>query len=247
MQPVTFHNASAAGEVAGQLNEAERRRLFEVVIQAPRAPRVVLEVGTWLGGGSTVHLLRALHERGSGHLWGIEADRSVFEQMVANIRRAAPAAAHRFTPLFGLSQEVLPRWLAEQPPGFEIDLAFLDGGNNPMEQITEFQLIDPFMPVGAHLLSHDAKLRKGRFLVPYLSALDNWESRLHDISDEGLFEARKLAAKPSPASRTAAEAVLRQLRRAPAELAARYLPHWVRAGVLRCLPTRWARKLSDGR
>lgn len=247
MHQAAFDNASPPGELAGQLNPAERRRLVEVVAHAPRAPRVVVEVGTWLGGGSTVHILRALHQRGCGHLWGIEADRSIFEQMTANIRRAVPEAAHRFTPLFGLSQNVLPRWLAEQPPGFEIDLAFLDGGNNPMEQITEFQLIDPYMPVGAHVLAHDAKLRKGRFLVPYLSAFDNWESQLHDISEEGLFEARKLAAAPSPTSRAAAEAILRKLQRAPAELAARYLPHWARAGVLRCLPARWARKLSDGR
>jgi predicted O-methyltransferase YrrM len=247
MQPAIFDNASLAGEIAGQLNAAERHRLIEAIANSARPPRAVLEIGTWLGGGSTVHLLRALERRGNGHLWGVEADRSVYERMVANLRAAAPEAVHRFTPLFGFSQEVLPRWLAEQPPGFELDLAFLDGGNNPMEQIVEFNLLDPFMPVGAQLLAHDAKLRKGRFLVPFVSALDNWESQLHDISAEGLFQARKIAREPSPASCRAADAVLRRLRRRPAELAARVLPHWARAAALRCLPARFARKLSDGR
>ena len=68
-----------------------------------------------------------------------------------------------------------------------------------MEQITEFQLIDPRIPVGGTLMAHDAKLRKGKWLVPYVSTLDNWECKLHDISDEGLFVAKRKL----PASLTA--------------------------------------------
>ena len=81
-----------------------------------------------------------------------------------HLEKAVPAALHRFTPLFGFSQQVIPQWLAQQGPGFEIDLAFLDGGNNPLEQIIEFRLLDPHMPVGAVLMFHDAKLRKGNRL-----------------------------------------------------------------------------------
>jgi len=29
-------------------------------------------LGTWLGGGSTLHILRALEQNGVGHLYGIE-------------------------------------------------------------------------------------------------------------------------------------------------------------------------------
>lgn len=56
-------------------------------------------------------------------------------------------------------------------PEFRVDLAFLDGGDNPYEQVREFQFLDPRIPVGGQLLSHDAKLRKGRWLVPYVLAL----------------------------------------------------------------------------
>ena len=205
-------------EISGQLSAAERQLLVDAVRSGPRQPQVALEVGTWLGGGSTAHILDALEKNGAGHLWGIEADRAIYDQMIQNLKKAVPAAVHRFTPLFGFSQKVIPRWLAEQGPGFQIDLAFLDGGNSPMEQIIEFSLIDPYMPVGAVLMSHDAKLRKGRWIVPYLARLDHWESQLHDISVEGLFAARKIAARPSPKSLRNARLALLKMRCAPLKL-----------------------------
>src|SRR5882724_2552968 len=121
-------------QIEGQLNETERRLLTEALTHCPEKPKVVVEVGTWLGGGSTLHILRALEKNGVGHLWGIEAERSVYDQMLANLRTAAPEAAQRFTPLFGFSQDVLRQWLPEQGANARVDFAFLDGGNNPREQ-----------------------------------------------------------------------------------------------------------------
>jgi hypothetical protein len=232
--------------IEGQMNEAERQALRPAVVGAAKRPRVVLEVGTWLDGGSTVHLLRALEENGEGHLWDIEADRSIYERMVANIEAAAPQARHRFTPLFGFSQEVIPRWIAEQPQPLETDLAFLDGGNRPMEQITEFHLLDPHMPVGAQLFAHDARMRKGKWLVPYVSLLDNWESQLLDTSEVGLFHAIKKATRPSAESERAARRKLLQMRLEPAEIAAALLPSSVKGLALRMLPSKLSRRLSDG-
>ena len=166
-----------SADIPGQLNVEERRIITAAIIDAPKKPEIVLEVGTWFGGGSTLHLLRALEHNATGHLWGIEADQSIYERMVTNIRRAAPEVCHRFTPLLGFSEDVIPRWLEQLGSDAKIDVVFLDGGNNPREQITEFGLLDPHMPVGAVLIAHDAKLRKGKWLVPYISTLDNWESK----------------------------------------------------------------------
>jgi len=221
--------------------------LTEAILKAAHKPRVALEVGTWLGGGSTIHLLRALEENGAGHLWGIEADESIYERMIANIRSVSPQLVARFTPLFGLSQEVIPRWLAEQDENFQIDLAFLDGGNNPSEQIIEFRLIDPHMPVGGILMSHDAKLRKGKWLIPYLRRLDNWESQLHDVSAEGFFFARKIAPQPSADSLRSARSHLFRMRLEPAEIAAALLPAKICGAVLHLLPDRLSLKLGQGR
>ncbi|MBA2434084.1 MAG: class I SAM-dependent methyltransferase [Chthoniobacterales bacterium] len=238
---------TTAAAIAGQLNAAERRLVTEAIVKAPRKPRVVLEVGTWLGGGSTLHLLRALEQNGEGHLWGIEADRAIYERMLANIGSAAPEALHRFTPLFGFSDVVIPKWLAEQGNDFLVDVAFLDGGDNPLEQITEFRLLDARIPVGGQLLSHDAKLRKGRWVVPYLSALDNWSAELHDVSEEGLFHAHKLRASPSPESLWGAEKELRRLRANPVERLGAFLPQPANAFLLRFLPGRLIRRITQGR
>ncbi|PZR73151.1 MAG: hypothetical protein DLM52_11650, partial [Chthoniobacterales bacterium] len=150
-------------QIAGQLNAEERRIITAAVLEQRPKPEVIVEVGTWLGGGSTLHFLRALEENGEGHLWGIEADKNVYTKMLQNIGRAAPEALHRFTPLFGFSQDVIPQWVAQQGAGFAVDIAFLDGGNNPGEQITEFKLLDPHVPIGGQLLAHDAKMRKGKW------------------------------------------------------------------------------------
>src|ERR1039457_4821190 len=113
--------------IEGQLNETERRLITEAITGAAKKPLVAIEVGTWLGGGSTLHIQRAIEKNGTGHLWGIEADRSTYERMLANIRAEAPEAANRFTPLFGFSQDVLAQWKKEQGPGARVDFAFLDG------------------------------------------------------------------------------------------------------------------------
>ena len=67
-----------APEIPGQLNATERRLLTEAITLAPKKPEILIEVGTWLGGGSTLHILRALEKNDAGHLWGIEADRSIY-------------------------------------------------------------------------------------------------------------------------------------------------------------------------
>ncbi|MBA3544340.1 MAG: class I SAM-dependent methyltransferase [Chthoniobacterales bacterium] len=233
--------------IPGQLNEEERRILASAVCDAIKRPQVVLEVGTWLGGGSTLVFLRGLQQNGAGHLWGIEADRSVYDAMLANIRAAAPEALHRFTPLFGFSDAIIPKWVSDNGGDLSVDLVFLDGGDNPMEQVTEFHLLDPHIPIGGELFSHDAKLRKGKWLVPYVSALDNWSAQLHDVSEEGLFQAKKIRERPSQQSLRAAAAVLWRRRLNPVELVGAFLPSAVNTALLRLLPSSVAKRITQGR
>jgi hypothetical protein len=129
----------------------------------------------------------------------------------------------------------------------QIDAPFLDGGNRPWEQIMEFNLIGPRIPVGGILLSHDAKLRKGKWLMPFVSLLDNWECKLNDLSQEGLFQARKIAPHPSAASLKSARRRLLKLRLSPVEAAAAVIPGAVCGTVLRLLPSGFTRRLAEGR
>jgi predicted O-methyltransferase YrrM len=233
--------------IDGQLNERECQILTAAICDAPKKPQVILEVGTWLGGGSTLHFLRALQKNGEGHLWGIEADRSIYDRMIENIRAAAPEALLRFTPLFGLSQKIIPSWLAEKGVNWTVDVAFLDGGDNPFEQITEFKLLASRIPVGGRLLAHDTKLRKGKWLRPYLSLLDNWRVQIHDVSDEGLLEAVKLREQPGAASLHVAEKKLFCLRLDPVEVAGSLLPSKVCKVILNMLPRKLTVRVSQGR
>src|SRR5208282_2615359 len=114
----------------------------------------------------------------------------------------------RFTPLFGFSEKVLPSWVASLPADAGIDLIFLDGGNHPCEQIFEFKLLDPHIRVGGVLMAHDARLRKGKWLVPYLSQLDNWKTKLFDLSEVEMLRACKIKDQPSEESRRSAERIL---------------------------------------
>ena len=199
------------------------------------------------GVEGTLHLLRALEANGCGRLWGIEADRSIYESMLANIKAAAPDAAARFTPLFGLSSEVIPQWLEQMGDDLQIDLVFLDGGDNPNEQIREFELLADRVRISGYLFAHDAKLRKGKWLHPYLKLLDNWKVEMYDVSTEGLLGARKLRAAPTDASRDAARQTLKKLRREPVELLGRWLPAPACALILRSLPTKLRNRVSQGR
>ncbi|HEV2328290.1 MAG TPA: class I SAM-dependent methyltransferase [Verrucomicrobiae bacterium] len=236
----------SSATIEGQLNARERAFIFDTIANAPVKTRVALEVGTWLGGGSTLHILRALEKNGMGHLYGIEADRSIYERMIANIRGAAPEAAGRFTPLFGMSMEVLPSLLKSLPEDQAIGFAFLDGGDSPLEQIEEFKLLAPHICAGGVLAAHDARMRKGKWLAPYVSLLDNWKSEVLDLSVEGVFSAHKLAAEPSPASLRAAERKLARMRLEPKEFLSRFMPRWCRGLVLRLLPRHLSRRLTLG-
>jgi len=231
--------------IQGQLSAVERDFITQAILNAPVKPRLAVEVGTWLGGGSTLHILRAMEKNQTGHLYGIEAVSSIYTQMVENIRKAVPQGANRFTPIFGFSDEAIPKLIGMQSPDAAIDFVFLDGGNNPMEQIMEFRLLDPYIPVGGQLLSHDARRRKGKFLVPYLQLLDNWESDLPDFSEAGLFYARKLRPAPSPASLKTAKRKLAQLRLEPKEAVAALLPSWLCVLILKLLPRSLARSLGE--
>jgi hypothetical protein len=230
----------------GQLSPAERQLITDAVCHAPRTPLIVIEVGTWLGGGSTLHFLQAMEKNGAGHLWGVEADHAIYDRMMENLRKHAPDLLHRFTPLFGLSEDVLPEWIAQRPKPLVIDIVFLDGGDNPLEQVREFEILDPFLPVGAQLFSHDARKRKGKYFVPFLLRLDNWQVEVHDFSENGILAARKISGQPSPASLRDAQARLRQIRRSSLELLARFAPKSVKGRLLRLMPRAIFDRLYQG-
>jgi hypothetical protein len=167
--------------------------------------------------------------------------------MVANIRSAGDELVARFTPVFGFSQKVIPDLIKDMGKDAVFGFVFLDGGDNPMEQIEEFQLIRDYVPVGGVIMGHDAKLRKGKWLVPYMRAHDKWECVLHDVSEEGLFEVRKVSDHPSEDSKNKAASLLSTMRMQPTELIGRLLLTPLIKIILRFIPTKLLLKITQGR
>lgn len=233
--------------IQGQLNSTERKILIEYLLKGDKPPQIAIEVGTWLGGGSTLHILRELVRLGEGHLWGIEADKSIYESMISNIRSALPRSLFHFTPIFGFSQKVLPELIRNQSAKQAIDFVFLDGGDSPSEQVDEFEILDPSIAVGGRIISHDAKLRKGKWFVPYIMALDHYESELHNVSDEGLLTAIKIRDFPSAQSKANARRILRRLKQDPVEFLGRTSPRWALRLASKILPAFLIRRIGQGR
>ena len=228
--------------IESQLHPVEKEIIARRV-EAMRDPNI-LEIGTYKGGGSTLTFLEALKRKSSGRLIGIEADPDVFAVMKANITSVDPGYLAFFEPINGFSQRVIPGLLTKYP---RFDLAFLDGGNNPREQIEEFELLKDAIPVGGFLFSHDANLRKGHWLVPYLTELDNWRVAIHQASEEGLLEAEKIGVSPSPASLRRARNVLCRRKLSPVELATLLFPSSFKGFVLKLLPLKIRRRIGEGR
>jgi len=225
-----------------QLHPAEKEILKSKTLAA--AQPTILEIGTYKGGGSTLTFLEALKRKGPGRLIGIEADPDVFAEMKANIASVDSEFFDFFEPICGFSQRLIPDLLLRFP---RFDLVFLDGGNNPREQIDEFELLKNAIPVGGYLFSHDANLRKGHWLVPYISELDNWRVTIHQASEEGLLEAEKVSEHPSVASLRRARSVLRRRMLSPVEIATLLFPSSFKGFVLKLLPFKIRRRIGEGR
>jgi hypothetical protein len=227
----------------GQLNSVERNLIVEAVTSLLPDKPVCLEVGTYKGGGSTLHILKAL-AKSDGILFGIEASQQIFQEMSASLVYHQPELCRRFFPVCGFSQKVIPS-LVDESRLRKVNFAFLDGGNNPNEQIEEFFILDSLMPVGSILMSHDAFLRKGKFLRRILPLLDHWQTEILPVSTEGLLVAKKVASQPTNSFK--AKLVLFLCRLSPLELAAKLSPHWFRSTLFRALPQRLTAWIADGR
>jgi len=236
---------TAAPFLEGQLNDVERNYIFQAVAELlPKKPACI-EVGTDKGGGSTLQILQAL-AHGEGLLFGIEASQENYAEMTKTLLLREPGLFKRCGPSCGFSQKVIPALIAKRRlPA--VDFAFLDGGNNPREQITEFKLLDPLMPVGSALMAHDVLLRKGKWLRRFLPLLDHYETRILPISTEGLLVAKKIRPRPSTGSKAIACLVLTLSICAPLELVSRLTPSWLCAFFLKLLPRKLSVRIAEGR
>lgn len=158
----------------GQLWPAERAALYDFVMDAN--PRVVLEVGTWKGGGSTWQIVSALRARkNKGILYTCEINETFFNE-ATQIYTHDPQVRCYFKTGNQLLKELRDQNVVP-------DVLFMDGSEDPSEALEDFCLYDSMCGSGARFACHDWDLgtradglssSKAALLRPHLEQNSNW-------------------------------------------------------------------------
>ena len=156
-------------EIPGQLWFADRKAIYQTV-KACR-PRIVFEIGTWQGGGSTLFITQALYENGAGRLHTVELDPDKQAQAVENYRRYCPDLLPFVDFHAGSSTDVYPSVLRREG---RADLLFLDGFGDE-QSLAEFEMFAPYLKAGAIVIAHDWFDVKMSLLRPLLEADLSWQ------------------------------------------------------------------------
>lgn len=123
----------------------EREFLHESVIAA--RPNIVLEVGTWKGGGSTWQILEALKKNGSGMLYTCETDNDFFresKELYGNDPQIEVCHESSESLISGMIQKnLIP------------DFIFFDGPEDADTAFKDFITLDPLLKSGCVFMMHD--------------------------------------------------------------------------------------------
>lgn len=151
--------------VRGQLWYAERRLLYTTVLRT--APRVVFEIGTWEGGGSTLFIARALSEIGAGVLHTVELDEDRARMARSSFDAHLPELAGYVRFHHGSSTDVIPSLLTTEG---RCDLLFLDGAQDARQTMQELKMFLGHLAPGSVVVAHDWDNEKMAEVRPMLEA-----------------------------------------------------------------------------
>lgn len=160
----------------GELLPAERALLHETVLN--NAPKLVLEIGTWKGGGSTHQIATALSKNQSGVLHTCETNSDFYHEAIQiyNTDEWKDTVFCHHQPSTQLIQQLID---ANQIP----DFVFEDGPEDPELNMADFALLEPHLSKGAIFCAHDWDLDKrvdggvsikSRLVRPYIENSSSW-------------------------------------------------------------------------
>jgi len=157
---------------SGQLADVERRYLYDLV--RVTRPQIVVESGTWKGGGSTLFLANALADNADGELHSWESHEPFHREATSFYRRQKRLRdrVHLHLGDFVRAAEGFSNSFISGT-----GVVFLDGGDETpegklklpedqypaaSENVRSFQLLSPRLQPGTHLLLHDWGVQGGR-------------------------------------------------------------------------------------
>ena len=161
----------------GQLLEQERKYLTDIVLKIK--PNIVLESGTWYGGGSTLSLVKGLFENKKGTLHTVEEHYDYYK--IANdFYKNSQYSEH-----IKLYHNSFVNVIRDMNL-LEVDLIFLDGGDekpgghpkldyskyvdnyNLSENVQSFKIIEQKIKPNTHIILQDWGYGRGSFVKQYL-------------------------------------------------------------------------------
>ncbi len=163
----------------GQLSQEEKNYLTSVVLHIK--PNIVLESGTWFGGGSTLSLVHGLYKNKKGILHTVEEVVGFF-QVASNYY-----VNSKYSSFIKLYNDSFISVINNMNLS-EVDLFFLDGGDETpegqhklpiseyinnydvSENVQSFKIIEKQIKPNTHLILHDWNIPHGRgnFIKRYL-------------------------------------------------------------------------------
>ena len=160
----------------GQLLPQERSLLFDTVLKAQ--PKLVLEIGTWKGGGSTYQIASALFSTFSGVLHTCEVDPEFFAEAaeIYNTDKWRNIVFCHNIP----STQLINQLIANNTIP---DFIFEDGPEDPALNIADLLLLEPHLKKGTIFAAHDWDLDlrvdggisiKSQLIRPYIENSPKW-------------------------------------------------------------------------
>jgi predicted O-methyltransferase YrrM len=152
----------------GQLLDKERKFLHDAILLYK--PDIVLEVGTWKGGGSTWQIVEGLKKNRKGLLFTCETEKEFFDEAIKLYE------GNNLIHLCNVDSCELIRELisTNQIP----DFLFFDGPEDISTALYDFESLDKYLKPGSIFCMHDWENPpsiKASFIRPYLEALVTWE------------------------------------------------------------------------
>jgi hypothetical protein len=169
----------------GQLNQIERNYLHNLVID--KKPDIILESGTWYGGGSTLAMVSALKNNNKGILYTYETHIPFYNVATKYYRNSI---YYNYIKLLNEDFVIAISNLGEDFYK-KVSIVFLDGGDENQfgqlklpicmypessENLASFKILENKVNRGTHVICHDWLVENGRgtFIKWYLD-LKKWE------------------------------------------------------------------------
>jgi hypothetical protein len=156
-------------QMPGQMYFEDRRVLYDAVRRL--RPSRCFEVGTWMGGGSTLVIARALRDNGAGKLHTIELLEDVHRQAVGYYERHVPELRPYVEFHLGDYREHFPALVEDGG----VDFFVLDGAEDAEQTMEQFRFFDERSHVGTALFAHDWESEKSRLVRPEIEASSRWD------------------------------------------------------------------------